>query len=285
MKFHRSVLYVPGNKPRALEKSRGLAADCVVYDLEDSVGPKDKDVARDLVVRTLSVANISGRERIVRVNSLNSDWVKQDVTAIKQLAVDAVLLPKISSAGDIRDYRRLFGAENRDTLVFWVMAETAAGIMNMQEIAAADPAIQVLMMGLEDLAMETRIRHTPKREGFLLALSTCVMAARAQGLDSIDGVYTALEDEAGFLAECRQAVDLGFDGKSLIHPRQIEICNQSFSPDQAEIRWAEEIVTAWEEQQRLGHSVVVINGRMIEQLHVAEAHRILKLATALTEKV
>lgn len=284
MKLRRSVLYVPGNKTRALEKSRTLSVDCVVYDLEDSVGPQAKDEARDRVIHALSVENTTGQERIVRINGLHSDWVGQDVAAIKHAGADAVLLPKISSADDVRSYRKLFGRADTNTPGLWIMAETAAGIMKMSEIAAADAAIGVIMMGLEDLALETRILRTPGREGFLYAMSACVMAARSLGLDVIDGVYTALADETGFVAECEQADGLGFDGKSLIHPRQIEVCNRCFSPTEDEIRRAQEIVAVWDEQERAGHSVVVINGRMVEHLHVSEARRVLVLAAAVNAK-
>lgn len=284
MKLRRSVLYVPGNKPRALEKSRTLSADCIVYDLEDSVGPQAKNEARDRVVHALSMANSTGQERVVRVNSLHSDWVKQDVVAISQTSADAVLLPKIRSADDVRSYRALFHQVGMTAPVFWIMAETAAGIMNMSEIVAADAATSVIMMGLEDLAMEARIRHTPGRDGFLYALGVCVMAARARGLDIIDGVYAAFEDETGFMAECRQAIELGFDGKSLIHPRQVDICNLCFSPREDEIRRAENLVAVWDEQQCEGHSVVVVNGRMVEHLHFSEASRILALAAAVKVK-
>jgi len=280
MKLRRSVLYVPGNKQRALEKSRSLSVDCVVYDLEDSVGPAAKDEARDRVVFALAAENTTGQERIVRVNGLQSDWVEQDLAIMKQAGADAILLPKISTADDVLRYRKLLGKQDKDIPAFWIMAETAAGILNMSSIAAADPAISTIMMGLEDLALETRIRHMAGREGFLYALSACVIAARAHGLDIIDGVYTALEDEAGFVAECRQGNELGFDGKSLIHPRQVDVCNQCFSPGEDEIRWAEEVVTAWEAQRREGQSVVVVNGRMVEYLHVSQARRVLALAAA-----
>jgi len=283
MKLRRSVLYVPGNKQRALEKSRSLSVDCVVYDLEDSVGPAAKDEARDRVVIALAAENTTGQERIVRVNGLQSDWVEQDLAIMKQAGADAILLPKISTADDVLSYRKLLGKQDKGIPAFWIMAETAAGILNMSSIAAADPAISTVMMGLEDLAMETRIRHTAGREGFLYALSACVIAARAHGLDIIDGVYTALEDEAGFMAECRQGNTLGFDGKSLVHPRQVEICNQCFSPSADEVVWAEKIVAVWE-QQNEGQSVVVVNGRMIEHLHVSEARRVLALAAAVDTK-
>ena len=285
MKLRRSVLYVPGNKPRALEKSRGLPVDCVIYDLEDSVGPDAKDEARKRVVEALSVANTAGQERVVRINGPQSDWVSQDVAALKRSGADAVLLPKIESADDIRSYRKLFGEQASHDPAFWIMAETPAGILNMSEIIAADAAIKLIVMGLEDLALETRIRHTPGREGFLYTLGACLMAARAHGLEIIDGVYTALGDETGFKAECEQARVLGFDGKSLIHPRQIDICNQCFSPDDAQIQWAEEIITAWDEQQHQGRSVVVVTGRMIEHLHVSEARRVQALAALISSKL
>ena len=284
MKLRRSVLYVPGNKPRALEKSRGLAVDCVVYDLEDSVGPNDKDEARENVLRALSLAKPDTQERIVRVNSLQSGYCEQDIAAVMSSDADAMLLPKINSADDVRAYRSLMGDKGDDSTALWIMAETPSGIMNMPQIARADPSIDVIMMGLEDLALETRIRRTPGRDGFLYAMSASVMAARASGLDIIDGVYTVLENTEGFKAECRQAMELGFDGKSLIHPRQVDICNQCFSPDEEDIRRAEQLVAVWEQQKSEGHSVVVVNGRMVEHLHVSEARRVLALAQAVRVK-
>jgi citrate lyase subunit beta/citryl-CoA lyase len=284
MKLRRSVLYVPGNKQRALEKSRSLSVDCVVYDLEDSVGPAAKDEARDRVVIALAAENITGQERIVRINGLQSDWVEQDLAIMKQAGADAILLPKISTADDVRSYRKLLGKQDMNTPAFWIMAETAAGILNMPSIAAADPAISTIMMGLEDLSLETRIRHTAGREGFLHSLGACVIAARAHDLDIIDGVYTAFADETGFMAECKQANDLGFDGKSLIHPRQVEICNQCFSPSADKVVWAEKIVAVWDQRSE-AQSVVVVNGQMIEHLHVSEARRVLALAAAVKTKI
>ncbi|NOY17687.1 MAG: CoA ester lyase [Gammaproteobacteria bacterium] len=283
MKLRRSVLYVPGNNQRALEKSHMLAVDCVVYDLEDSVSPQAKDEARDCVLWALAQENAIGQERIVRINSLHSSWVEQDVAILKQASVDAVLLPKVTSVDDIHNYRKLFGPQSTYSPALWLMAETAAAVLNLSAIAAADPAVRVVMMGLEDLTMETQIKQTPDREGLLYALSACVMAARAGGLQIIDGVYTSLDDDAGFLNECTQAKKLGFDGKSLIHPRQVDVCNRCFSPTEEEVLWASEIVAVWEAKATAGHSVVVVNGRMVEHLHVIEARRILALANIVVE--
>jgi citrate lyase subunit beta/citryl-CoA lyase len=280
MILRRSVLYVPANKPRALEKSRSLPADCVIYDLEDSIGPTAKAAARDDLVTFLARAKSNDQERVVRINSLGSGWAEADVQAIKECAVDAVLLPKIRTAEDIHAYRGLFGAAAETSPAFWVMLETAAGILNLREIVLADAAICVLVLGLEDLALETAIRRTPSRNGFQPILSTAVLTARAHGLDVVDGVFTQLDDEAGFQAECQQGVDLGFDGKSLIHPKQIEVCNRCFSPSEDEFRQAQSVVNAWEQQSALGLSVIVVEGRMVEQLHANQARRILARAAA-----
>jgi citrate lyase subunit beta/citryl-CoA lyase len=280
MTLRRSVLYVPANKPRALEKSLSLAADCVIYDLEDSVGSSAKQEARDGLISFLAQNKSSRQERVVRINSLASGWAEADVQASKACNTDAVLLPKIKAVGDIQAYRQLFGEPTAASPDFWIMVETAAGILNLRDIAQADAAIRVMVMGLEDLSLETGIRRTPSRNGFLHGLSTAVLTARAFGLDVIDGVYTLLDDEAGFKAECQQACDLGFDGKSLIHPRQIEPCNQCFSPGQDEIRNAQEVVNAWEQQSSHGRSVITVDGRMIEQLHVSQARRVLARAAA-----
>ena len=280
MILRRSVLYVPANKPRALEKSLSLPADCVVYDLEDSVDPASKQEARERLVSFLAQDQSRGQECVVRINSLISGWAEADMQAIKHCGVDAVLWPKIKTAKDIHACRQLVGAEKSSSPAFWIMVETAAAFLSLREIVMADAAIRVMVLGLEDLSVETRIRRTPSRSGFLHCLSTAVLTARAHGLDVIDGIYAQLDDETGFKAECQQAYELGFDGKSLIHPRQIEPCNQSFSPRPEEIRQAQEVVKAWQRQSAPGHSVIVVEGRMIEQLHVDQAHRVLALAAA-----
>ncbi len=284
MILRRSALYIPANKPRALEKSGTLAADCVIYDLEDSVGPTAKTEARDRLVSFLAQDQSKGQERVVRINSLRSDWAEADVLTIKDSSVDAVLLPKIRTAEDIRAYRQLFGKATDASPAFWVMVEAASGILNLREIVMADNAIRVLVLGLEDLSLETNIPRTPLRSGFLHCLSTAVLTARAHGLDVIDGVFTQLDDDTGFESECQQAIDLGFDGKSLIHPKQIEICNHIFSPSQEEINQAQKVVNAWEQQSGLVQSVIMVDGRMIEQLHVNQAQRILARAAAASRR-
>lgn len=280
MILRRSVLYVPANKPRALEKSGTLAADCVIYDLEDSVGPASKQEARDCLVSFLAQGKTSDQERVVRINSLGSGFAEDDVQAIRDCDVDAVLLPKIRTADDIHEYRRLFGEVTAESPAFWIMLETAAGMLNLRELVTADDAILVLVLGLEDLSLETRIRRTQSRSGFLHVLSTAVLTARAHGLEVIDGVFTQLDDEPGFLAECQQALELGFDGKSLVHPRQIETCNRIFSPSEDEINQAQKIVDAWDQQSALGQSVIVVDGRMVEELHVNQARHVLVRAAA-----
>jgi citrate lyase subunit beta/citryl-CoA lyase len=273
---------VPAANARAVDKSLELDADCLVYDLEDSVGPDAKDEARERVIRILSAPGRPSQQRIVRINGLDSDWLEQDSVALRQVGAQKVLLPKIRRAEDILRFRELLGRTEEAGPAFWIMVETASCISQLPGILAADEAIEVIMMGLEDLAVETGIQNRPGRQGLLYALQFCVLTARAHDLGVIDGVFTAFLDEAGFEAECRQALELGFDGKSLIHPNQLDTCNRCFSPDDAAVREAREILQAWKDHQLRGQSVAVVDGRMIEHLHVNQARRI--LARAETDK-
>lgn len=280
MKLRRSVLYVPANKPRALEKSRTLPADCVIFDLEDSVAPHAKQEAREQLVSFLQQYGSNGQERVVRINHPGSGFAEADLQAIRDCTVDGILLPKIRTAQDIHVCRALLGPAREASPALWVMVETAAAVLNLSGIAVADPAIRVLVLGLEDLALETRMQYKPGRGNFAHILSHCVLVARAHGLDAIDGVFTRLDDEQGFETECRQAFELGFDGKSLVHPRQVESCNRAFTPGPEAVAEARAIVDAWQQQPASGHSVIVVDGRMIEQLHVNQAQRVLALAEA-----
>ena len=277
IKPRRSLLYMPGSNPRALDKARSLPADGLILDMEDSVAPDAKQLARDQIGSALREGGYGHRELMVRINALSTEWGRDDIGAICAFdkVPDAVLIPKIDTAADVVEAIAAFEAAGcPDSVDMWIMAETPLCILNIAEVAAAHPRLKGMVMGTSDLSKDTRVRHTPDRLGFITALNLCVYAARAHGLDIIDGVYTALEDEAGFVAECRQGNELGFDGKSLIHPRQVEICNQCFSPSADEVVWAEKIVAVWEQQSE-GQSVVVVNVRMIENLHEIESRRVL----------
>lgn len=278
----RSVLYMPGANTRALEKARSLAADCLILDLEDAVAPESKAKAREQVVAAVHPGGYGHREVIIRVNSLETAWGKEDLAAIAPLSLDGVLLPKISTPEQIEDAVDFLDAHgSAPTLPIWIMAETPQGILNMATIASSHPRLAVIVMGTSDLAKEMRVRHTPERMGLVTPLSLSVLAARANGLDIIDGVYLNLEDESGFRSACIQGRDMGFDGKSLIHPKQIEMANQIFAPSAQEIENAKEIMLAWEQAQAEGQGVVVVNGRLVENLHFEEAKRLLALNEAI----
>lgn len=278
----RSVLYMPASNARALDKARQLPADVLVFDLEDAVAPAEKAAARGQLLQALEQGGYGRRELVVRVNGLGTPWFEDDVAAMAAAPVDAVCLPKVEQPEDVVLAEGLLeqgGAP--EALKLWVMAETPTGVFNSRQIAQAHPRIDAIMMGTSDLATELRARHTADREPFLFALSQCVMAAREAGLDIIDGVHLALDDTAGLAAVCEQGRSMGFDGKSLIHPKQIEAANVAFAPTSAQCKHAERLIEAWGEAERQGKAVLVLDGKLVENLHVREAERILALAAAI----
>jgi citrate lyase subunit beta/citryl-CoA lyase len=279
----RSVLYMPGANPRALAKARSLPADALIFDLEDSVAPEQKALARDQVVATTREGGFGARQVVIRVNALESPWGGDDLRAAAAAGPSAVLLPKVDGPGAIMQAaRELREAGAPDHLRLWAMMETPLAILHAGSIAAAaaDPAarLDVLVMGLNDLAKETRARLTPGRGAVTPWLAICVVAARAHGVDLIDGVYNDIADLEGFKRECEQGRDMGFDGKTLIHPGQIEICNEVFAPTKAEIDAASAIIAAFDEPANHDKGVIQINGRMVERLHADMARRTLSIA-------
>ncbi len=277
----RSMLYMPGSNARALEKARSLKVDSLIFDLEDAVAPDAKGSAREQIVAAVNEGGYGAREVIVRVNGLDSSWGRDDVAAIAPLPVDGVLFPKIDFAAQVHEaVEALDEAGGRAELSIWLMAETPLGMLNMQAITASSPRLAGIVMGTSDLAKELRVRHTAERTGLLTALSLCVLAARAHGLAILDGVHLDLNNLEEFRALCKQGLEMGFDGKTLIHPKQIEIANEVFSPSAQEIAQAKEIIQAWKAAQAEGKGVVVVNGRLVENLHVEEARRTLALAEA-----
>lgn len=279
----RSVLYMPGSNPRALEKAKGLAADGLIFDLEDAVAPDAKDEARTLVTSAAASAAYGKREIIIRVNGADTPWAYADLAAVARSGADAILLPKVESADAVRIAGRILAAHGApDDLAIWCMMETPFAILHAEEIAAA-PRVAVLVMGTSDLAKDTFARHTPERLPMLTSLNTCVLAARAHGLAVLDGVYLDLNDEAGFAAACTQGVELGFDGKTLIHPKTIAAANAAFAPSVEGIAWARRIIAAYEDAAAAGKGVVVVEGHLIERLHVAEAERQVRLADAIKD--
>lgn len=280
----RSLLYMPGSNARALEKARTLPADGLILDLEDAVAPDAKELARGQVCDAVTAGGYGTRELLVRINGLETPWGHDDIKALAGVAhaIDAILIPKVSIAEDVQEAVAAFQASNTRTSVdFWIMTETPHSILNIREIAASHERLKGIVMGTSDLAKDTRVRHTPERLGFICALSLCVLAARANGLQIVDGVHLDLDDDEGLRNVCQQARDLGFDGKSLIHPKQIAPANDAFAPRPEEIESAREIIEAWETGQSEGKGVVVVRGRLVENLHVEEAKRTLELAEAI----
>ena len=262
----RSVLYLPASNPRAVEKARTLPCDVVVLDLEDAVGPDDKAAAREAAVTALRQGGFQAREVGVRVNGLDTDWGDADLTALHAAAPAFIVAPKISTA----DQAAAVTARLPESAALWAMIETPQALFHL-DVIAATPGLGALMLGVNDLAAMLRSGPTPDREPLKTAMSLTVAAARARGLSPIDGVFNALDDDAGFEAECRQGRLYGFDGKSLIHPRQIAPANAAFSPSPDEIAWAEGVVAAFEAPANAGKGVIRVNGAMVERLHLGRA--------------
>ena len=274
----RSVLYMPGSNQRALEKAQGLPADALVLDLEDAVGPDKKVEARGLVVAAANSGAYGQREVIIRANALDTVWGKDDIQAIAASKADGLCLPKVETADQIKAALAVLDAAGATAMPLWAMIETPMGVLNAREIASADARVEVLVMGTTDLAKELRVPHTPDRIGMQYALSACVLSARACGKEILDGVYLDLTDETGYAAACEQGRDLGFDGKTLIHPKQIAAANSVFGPSEEDIIKAEKIIAAWKEAEAEGKGVVVVDGKLVEGMHVDEAKRNLELA-------
>ncbi len=279
----RSVLYMPGSNGRALEKAKTLAADGLIFDLEDAIAPDAKAAARQQVCEAVRAGGYGWRELIVRTNGLTTPWGREDLAAVASCGADAVLLPKVESGAMIRQALSVLTAHGApEHLAIWCMLETPLGILHAEEIAAAHPRVAALVMGTSDLVKDLHARHTRERLPLLTSLQLCVLAPRAHGLTALDGVHLDLEDEAGFAAVCRQAVELGFDGKTLIHPKTIDTANTLFAPAPQEVAWARTIMAAHAQAVAAGRGVVLVEGRLIENLHVEEARRVVALADAIT---
>ncbi|MBL3561990.1 HpcH/HpaI aldolase/citrate lyase family protein [Rhodovulum sulfidophilum] len=273
----RSVLYIPGSKDRALDKARGLPVDAIIFDLEDAVAVEEKPAARTLLAETLKAGGYGGRFRIVRVNGFDTPWGRDDVAAITGAGADAVLLPKVETTAQLDDL-----AAAIPDVPLWAMMETPKGILNAEALAA-HPRLEGFVMGTNDLAKELGCRFRPDRLALTASLTHCLLAARAHGIVAVDGVYNAFKDEAGLKAECEQGRDLGFDGKTLIHPAQIAIANAAFAPTEAEIDLARRQIAAFEEAERAGQGVAVVDGRIVENLHIVTARETLAKAAAIAE--
>jgi citrate lyase subunit beta / citryl-CoA lyase len=275
----RSVLYIPGANERALEKAAGLDADALILDLEDAVAPTAKAQARERVCGLVASGAFGDRLVAIRVNGIGTAWHDADLEAAGHAGPAAIVVPKVDSGADVLAVEQALeraGAPERTGV--WAMLETPAAVLRAFEIASASPRLMVLVMGTNDLAKELFAEQVAGRGPLLHSLSTCVLAARAAGRTILDGVYNDVRDAAGFEAECRQGRAFGFDGKTLIHPGQLEPCNRAFSPSEDEVAFARRVIEAFEEAERDGRGVVTVDGRLVENLHVATARRVLALA-------
>jgi citrate lyase subunit beta / citryl-CoA lyase len=280
----RSILYMPGSNIRALEKARTLAADGCIFDLEDAVVPEAKARARQQVVDTLRTGGYGKRERIVRVNALTTPWGRDDLVAAATCGADAVLLPKVESADAVQQAWSILTVHGApETLALWCMLETPRGFLRAEEIATASAHLTALVMGTSDLAKELHATVGRERLALMPSLGLALLVGRAYGLSVLDGVHLDLDDEAGFMFACRQAAEMGFDGKTLIHPKTIAAANDIFAPAPHEVAWSRRIIAAHAEATSKGQGVVVVDGRLIENLHVENAQRVVQLAAAIAD--
>jgi citrate lyase subunit beta/citryl-CoA lyase len=281
----RSVLYMPGSNPRALEKAKALPCDAVIMDLEDAVAPEAKKTARDNVVTAVQNGGYGNREIVIRINGIYTDWGEDDLAAAAVSGADAILCPKIDTAAQLNkvaDMMTINGAPASQRI--WVMAETPRAVIDIDAIANAEPRLAVIVMGTSDLGKALRLPADPARTGLLSSLGQCILAARSAGLDILDGVHGDLADPAGFQRVCDQGKALGFDGKTLIHPGQIETANAVFGVTMEDAAEAAEICSAWDAAAANGKGIAVLNDRMIEALHASEARRLLTLHAAILHR-
>ena len=280
----RSILYMPGSNARALEKGRTIAADGLILDLEDAVAPEAKETARDQVRNAIKEGGYGKREVIVRVNPMDTAWGHDDLTAVATMGADAVLLPKVQSADAVHQAEDIMGTAGApDELSVWCMMETALGMLHAEEISHASPRVGALVMGTSDLAKDLQCAHTPDRIPFMTSLGLCMLAARAAGIGILDGVHLNLDDDEGFKDSCKQGAELGFDGKTLIHPKTIDAANKIFAPSKGVIEWSEKIIAAHAEAAKEGKGIVVVDGQLIENLHVLNAERLVAMSKAIEE--
>lgn len=282
----RSCLYMPGANTKAMEKAKTLAADVLLLDLEDSVAPDVKETAREQVAAAVKAGGYGKREVIVRINAHSTPWGRDDIAAAGAAGPDGMLAPKVSSGDEVRaldDAMTKAGFAKNATL--WVMIETPRAILNLTEIAAAAKGTRLscFVMGLNDLAKETRARAGSNRAAFYAAMSLAVTAARAEGLTAIDGVFNDIADGDGFKRECEQGLEFGFDGKTLIHPSQIDTANSVFAPTDEEVARARAVIAAFALPENAGKGVIKVDGRMTELLHLEEAQRVVAVGDAISQ--
>jgi (3S)-malyl-CoA thioesterase len=269
---YRSVLYIPASKPRALDKAKTLPVDAIIFDLEDAVTAEEKANARGLLKETLAQGGYGNRVRIVRINGLDTEWGRADAEAARDMDADVILLPKVGSPEDVEALAAITGDKP-----IWAMMETPRGMLNAAAIAA-HPLITGFVLGTNDLAKELNSRFRSDRAPLVTSLGLCLLAAKAEGVIIIDGVYNAFKDDAGLELECAQGRDMGFDGKSLIHPAQVAVTNRAFAPSPEEIDLARRQIAAFEETEAQGQGVAVVDGKIVENLHVATARELLAKA-------
>ena len=276
---YRSVLYIPGSKDRALDKARTLPCDAIIFDLEDAVSPEAKAGARETLANALKEGGYGKRSKIVRINALTTEWGLEDVRALRDAGADAILLPKVNTPSDVDNLADMLGPD----MPIWVMMETPVSVFNAREIAA-HAQVTGLVAGTNDLTKDLGCRTRADRLPLMTSLQMIVMAARAaRGVVAIDGVYNRFRDGDGLKAECEQGRDLGFDGKTLIHPAQIDVTNTAFAPTQSEIDLAERQIAAFEESHAAGQGVAVVDGQIVENLHIVAAQRVLAKAEAIKD--
>lgn len=281
----RSILYMPGSNRSAIKKSQGLDIDAVIIDLEDAIPFDQKETTRSVLTEEIQQGEFGWRRVVVRTNGLDTPWVEDDLTAIGGLPLDAVLFPKINSADDVHAaVEAMATAGLAPSLDIWAMMETPSAVLKAAEIAASTPRLRCLVVGINDLAKDLHAAQTIGRLPLLTSLSMIVLAGRSAGLSLVDGVFSDLDNEAAFEGACQQGREFGFDGKTLIHPKQIETANRIFSPSEREIEKARRLIEAFEAAQAEGKGVAVLDGGMIEGLHAEEARRLLTLAAAIAER-
>ena len=278
----RSILYMPGSNARAMEKGRTLAADGLVLDLEDAVAPDAKAMARQQITSALDEGGYGMREILIRTNALDSAWGEDDLKSVAGMKCDGVLLPKVESRQMVLDaISVLDSAGSRPDLAIWCMMETPLGILHAEEIAFAHERVGGFVLGTSDLAKDLGAAHVPDRIPFMAALELSILAARAAGIAVLDGVHLDLNDDEGFRQSCLQGKQLGMDGKTLIHPKTIDAANQMFSPSADDVAWSKRIITAFGEAEKAGKGVVLVDGKLVENLHVESAKRLVAMADAI----
>ena len=281
----RSLLFMPGSNARALEKARNLPADGIVLDLEDSVAPEAKGLARDQIAKAIAAGGFGKREVLIRTNALDSPWWMDDITMAAKARPDGILVPKISSVEDVGMIARcLLDVDAHDSLGVWTMVETARAVLHAEELAASrkiEPRLSGFVFGPNDISRETRIRMQPGRATMLSMMTHCILAARAYGLEILDGPYSDFSNVDGFAQECTQARDLGFDGKTLIHPGQIAACNAIFTPPAEEVVQARKIIAAFERPENASRGAISLDGQMVERLHAEMARRTIAIADSI----